>query len=181
MAMVVTFLLYGTIYIVLTFLGLWYIRSVYRKNHQLTWPGLLVEVGLFGVQGYYASYWILGPEGYNLRSQVAPVGFGLMAIGLVIILIGMDFLRGFQRWLGRSATELKTNLLNRFSRNPQYVGYFILQVGMCVAWWNFAAWIGPLSLILLIHPLVLIEEEHLEAIHGAAYQEYCRKVPRYIL
>lgn len=181
MTTVMYFMIYGAIFLVFTTLGLWYLRSEYHKYHQLSWAGSLVQVGLFVLQGYYAFYWMMGPEGYNLLSQAAPVGYTLMGIGLLTVLVGMDFLRGLPRWLGLKNPGLATHLLYRFSRNPQYVGYFIFQAGACVAWWNFAAWIGPVSLIFLLHPLVLIEEEHLRVVYGDAYHEYCAKVPRYLL
>lgn len=181
MKTVMYFLIYGAIFLVFSTLGLWYLHREYQRFRRLSRIGLLVLVSLFALQGYYAYYWMMGPEGYNPLSQAAPIGFVLMAIGLAITAAGMFLPRRFRCWLGMDHSNLVTNRLYRFTRNPQYVGYFVLQVGACVAWWNFAAWIGPVSLIFLIHPLVLIEEKHLRAVYGDAYYEYCERVPRYLI
>ncbi len=34
--------------------------------------------------------------------------------------------------------------------------------------------------MILFHTMVLTEEEHLTRVHGDAYRDYCRRVPRYL-
>jgi len=68
-----------------------------------------------------------------------------------------------------------------FSRNPQYVGFIIGLIG-----WGLMAnsALTLIASIVGIVPLVLVpfaEEPWLLAHHGAAYEEYRRTVPRFIL
>jgi len=68
----------------------------------------------------------------------------------------------------------------RWSRNPQYLGWFMFLLGFALndwSWWCLAA----LAIVATyLHLLVLVEEEHLQRTFGEPYAEYCRSVPRYL-
>ena len=180
MSIMVAFVLFGAGFILFTLFGLWYIRREYRLYSNLSWVGEAWLWGMFVMHGLYSAYWIFGPEGLNPVMKPAVVGFPLMIIGGVLVIAAMLFPWKFSRWTGAADTGLETSGLYRFSRNPQYVGYFLLVLGTCLAWWNLTAWIGPVSLIMIIHPLILIEEEHLRSVYGSQFTAYCSRVERYI-
>ncbi|MDG5819099.1 isoprenylcysteine carboxylmethyltransferase family protein [Natronococcus sp. A-GB7] len=77
--------------------------------------------------------------------------------------------------------ELVTGGVYRYVRNPMYVavllcigGQALLYRSVLVAWWAAGCWLG-------FHNRVLeYEEPHLAAKHGAEYDEYRRRVPRWI-
>jgi protein-S-isoprenylcysteine O-methyltransferase Ste14 len=69
----------------------------------------------------------------------------------------------------------------RISRNPQYLGFIVALIG-----WSFvtSSWATILAALFWIIPLVLIpfaEEPWLLQRHGSQYEEYLRKVPRFVL
>lgn len=77
--------------------------------------------------------------------------------------------------------ELVISGLYRYLRNPIYAGVVLFLLGY-VFWY-------PTRAILLMPPLVAIsshlfvifyEEPHLRKTFGAAYEEYCKDVPRWI-
>ena len=70
--------------------------------------------------------------------------------------------------------------LFRFSRNPIFVGMILLGLGIVVSasvWW---VWIALIAFALATHEQVRIEEVHLSKSFGAAYEQFCGDVPRWI-
>jgi len=96
---------------------------------------------------------------------------------------------GFSLWsisiLGPSSTYGNEGPLilcgpYRISRNPQYLGFIVALIG-----WSFVTSSGAtiLAVLVWIVPLVLIpfaEEPWLLRRHGPEYEEYLRKVPRFV-
>ncbi|WP_216636669.1 isoprenylcysteine carboxylmethyltransferase family protein [Arthrobacter sp. OY3WO11] len=67
-----------------------------------------------------------------------------------------------------------------FSRNPMYVGWTLLHLGIGLVWhnaWTLAAL--PVAAA-AVHRRVLREEASLAASFGGAFAEYRRAVPRYV-
>jgi len=106
------------------------------------------------------------------------VGYGLMAIGLLGILVP---LRRFSSTLffGRDAHTLVTDGVYGWSRNPQYVAYTLFPVGYALTGVAVMAWVGVALYLVLVHLTVLVEEEHLERQFGDVYRVYKRETPRY--
>lgn len=77
--------------------------------------------------------------------------------------------------------HLVVNGLYRFLRNPMYVGVLMLIFGHFL-------WLGFLSLLIYAGVVftafstfvLFYEEPHLRKTFGAAYEEYCKQVPRWI-
>ena len=55
----------------------------------------------------------------------------------------------------------------RYSRNPQYVTYFLLLLGYALLGRTPLAWIALAEYWVVVHLIVLIEEEHLERRFGS--------------
>ena len=69
----------------------------------------------------------------------------------------------------------------RFVRNPMYIGGFILLFGFGLYEQSPAIVVFTLPWLLLAHLFVILyEEPHLRATFGAAYEEYCRSVCRWL-
>ena len=71
--------------------------------------------------------------------------------------------------------------LYRNVRNPMYVGVLLIQAGT-ILWYGSLAQIGYWLLLFASVSLFvrLYEEPHLRKTFGAAYEEYCHRVPRWI-
>jgi protein-S-isoprenylcysteine O-methyltransferase Ste14 len=77
--------------------------------------------------------------------------------------------------------ELVISGLYRYVRNPMYVGVLLIQVGHIVWFGTLAQGIYWFFLCIGFNLFIRANEEpHLRRTFGAAYEEYCRKVPRWI-
>ncbi len=83
--------------------------------------------------------------------------------------------------VGEEPAGLVRGGLYRFTRNPLYVGVpaailglAILLASRSVAVYGLACWLGMHLFV------VFVEELHLRAKQAHAYEDYCRRVPRWI-
>ncbi len=69
----------------------------------------------------------------------------------------------------------------QFSRNPMYVAVVLAILGQAML---FTSWqIGVYGVgcgVVFLAIVLWVEEPHLRARHGAAYDEYCQRTPRWI-
>jgi len=104
------------------------------------------------------------------------VPLGLAGNGLALWAIAV---LGFARTFGSEGPFVRRGPYI-FSRNPQYVGFIAALVGWAIlagsAWTLLATLVGAMALILA----PFAEEPWLLKMHGAAYEEYRRAVPRFI-
>jgi protein-S-isoprenylcysteine O-methyltransferase Ste14 len=72
--------------------------------------------------------------------------------------------------------------LYRFTRNPMYVGVLGVIIGQALYYWSRSVAIYAGVVFVGFYLFVLsYEEPTLRRLFGAQYEEYCRKVPRWIL
>lgn len=82
---------------------------------------------------------------------------------------------------GQPTTELLSQGPFRVTRNPLYVGLIVLYVA--IALWVPSSWallLLPIGVLALVKGSIEPEEAYLRGKFGAAYEEYCRRVPRWI-
>jgi protein-S-isoprenylcysteine O-methyltransferase Ste14 len=105
-----------------------------------------------------------------LTGQVIRVG----TIGLVYIIRG-----GKNRQV--YAEDLVTEGVFGHCRNPMYVGNFLILSGMAITsnCWTSALVAIPLTAF-IYRAIVAAEENYLRGKFGAAFDEYCRSVPRFV-
>ena len=108
-----------------------------------------------------------------------------IVLGIPLLLGGL----GFSLWsiaiLGPSSTYGNEGALilrgpYRISRNPQYLGFIVALIG-----WSLvtSSWATIVAALVWIIPLVIIpfvEEPWLLQRYGSEYEEYLRKVPRFV-
>jgi protein-S-isoprenylcysteine O-methyltransferase Ste14 len=120
-----------------------------------------------------------------------PEGDGVpWIIGGSLILIGLVFFAAGVRNFSRAATPLPTNQparvlvtasIYRWTRNPIYLGFFLVYGGLGVA--TQSPWVLALNLPLAImvrYGVVAREEAYLERRFGDAYRDYTARVPRWL-
>jgi protein-S-isoprenylcysteine O-methyltransferase Ste14 len=111
------------------------------------------------------------------------VGGGLVVIGLAIMAAGI---RNFSRAdtpvpSNQPVRALVTTGIHAWSRNPIYVGMFLLYAGIGVA--ALSPWVLVLALPLLIilhYVVVAREEAYLERRFGDSYRDYKARVRRWL-
>ncbi|WP_173488428.1 MULTISPECIES: isoprenylcysteine carboxylmethyltransferase family protein [unclassified Aliiroseovarius] len=139
--------------------------------------------------------WLLGllAGTYALHLALPQVGFGPLALpelGAVFIMLGIglmlcamwEFLRARTTIMPRATpTAFLQRGIYRFSRNPIYLGDALVLLG-AVLWWNIAPAIlfVPLFIFLINKRFIEGEEAGLRALYGAEFEEWSRKVRRWI-
>lgn len=90
-------------------------------------------------------------------------------------------LRPVRHLVGEEPAQLVRGGLYRFTRNPMYVGVLtaifgqaVLFASPSVAVYGLACWLGMHLFV------VFVEEPHLRARQGRGYEDYCRRVPRWL-
>lgn len=68
----------------------------------------------------------------------------------------------------------------RISRNPAFVGFDLIYIGILMAFPNLIHLVFVIFPVVMLHLQIRQEEEFLRKTFGAEYEEYCRKVRRYI-
>ena len=99
-------------------------------------------------------------------------------LGLGIDLWGTKTLSA-QQSLGEKG-EIITSGPYRYTRNPQYVGFIILYIGIILVTSSFMALVTGVFAIILFFIIPLSEEPWLRQQYGKSYEAYCKKVPRFV-
>jgi protein-S-isoprenylcysteine O-methyltransferase Ste14 len=88
---------------------------------------------------------------------------------------------GIKRAFGIHIDGLKEEGPYQISRNPQILGGYLLVIGTSLQWPSLYSLCWILLYAIITHWMVITEEEHLRRIYGEEYEEYCSKVPRYLI
>ena len=80
----------------------------------------------------------------------------------------------------RDQTELVTAGIYRYSRNPAFLGFDFMYIGVLLMYFNFLTAFFSVFAIVMLHLQILQEERYLAAVFGGAYAEYKKHVCRYL-
>ena len=80
----------------------------------------------------------------------------------------------------KDRTELVTTGINRFSRNPAFLGFDLMYVGVLLMYGNLLTLGFSVFAMVMLHLQILQEERYLADTFGAPYREYCGRVARYL-
>ena len=108
------------------------------------------------------------------------LGLVLAIFGTVVFFLAIWYMRN--NWRAgiplQDKTNLVTNGIYRISRNPAFLGFGMLYVGICIMYFNPFLLIATLT-IALLHNQILMEEKFLIKTFGKEYEPYMRSVSRY--
>ena len=163
----------------------------YYKPAMLFVRGLIFTVAIPGLVAVWIPYRMLG--GRPAAAGAWGLGWILVAIGAAVYLRclagflasggtpAMFFTRSLRWLIGEEPPLLVRGGLYRFSRNPMYLGVLAVIFGQAIVFASGpVARYGVLMAIGFHLAVVLFEEPHLRAREGAEYEEYCRRVPRWL-
>lgn len=173
----------GWIPLVLYFIGFMLSVSFYSKeartwlfnNPRDTSQGVLGIARLFGqlLMVAYIVMMIFTP--LKTEHPVIFLGAGVFVIGFVLVMSALEVFR---------RTPLGGPVVNgpyRISRNPQWVGLFLVMLGSAIA---AGVWlyIGMLVVVgIIYHMQILDEETACLQKYGDRYRDYMARIPRYLL
>ena len=111
------------------------------------------------------------------------VGCIVLVLALAMTLSALYFMRNSWRVgiLTDQKTELITSGVYKISRNPYFVSYGLLLVGVFLIYPSVVLLIMAIAQMLSFHRMILDEEKFLQKIHGEVYRKYRQSVSRYLL
>lgn len=140
---------------------------------------------VFIVVAYLLSdgvYAYLAPIQWLSQTGLIVAGLFLLALALVWVLIAQAQMGDAWR-IGVDAsreTRLVQSGLFAVSRNPIFLGMLVMLLGFFLVLPNALSLVVVVLGYALIQIQVRLEEEHLTRLHGNAYQDYCRRVRRWL-
>ena len=80
----------------------------------------------------------------------------------------------------REKTELVTGGIYRISRNPAFLGFDLMYLGVALMYGNILTAAFSISAAVMLHLQILQEEKYMLATFGSAYAAYSARVARYL-
>ncbi len=109
-------------------------------------------------------------------------GFCVAMLGDLIFLISVLCMK--DSWRAgipeKDRTELVTDGIYRYSRNPAFLGFDLQYIGVLLMYCNLLTGMFTVSAIVMLHLQILQEERYLTAAFGTEYQDYHHQVFRYL-
>ena len=103
------------------------------------------------------------------------------AIGFILLFIGRFGLgSSFRIGQPKESTRLRVDGLFRVSRNPMYLGVYSTLPASVLHTLNPVLLLCGAFIVAVHHRIVLAEETYLRTAFGREYEEYCRRVRRYL-
>ena len=152
-------------------------RSEYKQRGKLTWFGVFLLCAMLFIPNLVLEY----VTSYELpETALDYLGVVIAVVGLAICVASITYFRSISKVFCVDPGELTVSGPYRWSRNPQYVGYFLFLFGFAINDWSTWCLAALVVVAISLHLLVLIEEEHLRRAFGEQYAAFCREIPRYI-
>ena len=118
----------------------------------------------------------------HLGANARFTGFCVGMLGNLIFLISVLCMK--DSWRAgipdRDRTELVTDGIYAFSRNPAFLGFDLQYIGMQLMFCNLLTGMFTVFAIVMLHLQILQEERYLTAAFGAEYLKYRHQVFRYL-
>ncbi len=137
-----------------------------------------------------STYLILAVEVVSIIFYAGGVNDVLRIIGLIVLALGViaftvsvlqmkdNWRAGVQR---EEKTELVTTGIYSISRNPAFLGFYLMYIGILLAFFNWLLCVVTCLVMVLFHlQIVNVEEKFLVEAFGDEYIKYRKKVCRYL-
>lgn len=109
-------------------------------------------------------------------------GFIMAMFGNAIFLISVLCMK--DSWRAgipeKDKTKLVTKGIYKISRNPAFLGFNLMYIGILLIFFNYGLLLFTVYVIMMLHLQVLQEEKYMEKTFGNEYLQYKNKVFRYI-
>ena len=109
-------------------------------------------------------------------------GFLIGMLGDIIFLISVVCMK--DSWRAgipdKDKTELVTNCIYKFSRNPAFLGFDFMYAGVLLMYFNPLTAVFSLFAAVTLHLQILQEEKYLTSVFGSSYTAYKSRVFRYL-
>jgi protein-S-isoprenylcysteine O-methyltransferase Ste14 len=134
------------------------------------------------------SWGFLFVQAAGMQLTLFPIPEAFEYVSAVLLLLGIAFVISAFLYLGSDSRfgvsddsgGLRTTGIYRVSRNPMYVGFYLVTLASLVQVLHPMNVGCGLAGMLVHHRIVLAEERFLLKEHGAPYEAYRRRVRRYL-
>ena len=151
-----------------------------RKDAQIRTVETLMGIATVGI--IPAQLLSVGFGWSHLPAGARFTGFCVGLLGDGIFLISVLCMK--DSWRAgipdQDKTELVTDGIYAFSRNPAFLGFDLQYIGVLLMFCNLLTGMFTVFAIVMLHRQILQEERHLTAAFGAEYLNYRRRVLRYL-
>jgi len=107
-------------------------------------------------------------------------GLILFLAGVILLPMGMIEFRSLRRSTGQDISKLITSGIYRWSRNPQFVGWFLMLFGISLAGRSgFAFALTGVFVIVIYLFTILLAEPYLESLYGEEYRLFKKGTARW--
>ena len=157
-----------------------FVRRDYKRKGRLTFFSTSLEWLIFISWGWFTYFDLRGNwQPSHVHPVILIIAWVCLVVGLAFLIIGIAKL-GFRRSNGLEVNILNQTGLYHLFRNPQALACALAIVGYALFWptWHTLGWI--LLYMIIVHLMILTEEENLRKVFGDEYIKYCKRVPRYI-
>ncbi|MBQ8687300.1 MAG: isoprenylcysteine carboxylmethyltransferase family protein [Ruminococcus sp.] len=156
------------------------------------------QIGKGGKKGqlYYtelvmklASYSVILAELVSIFGNFSMLGTPVRCVGLFFSIAGIAVF-GTAVWTMRDSwragiptedkTEMVTEGIYSISRNPAFLGFDLIFLGLVLMFFSFWHLFFALFAGVMLHLQILQEEKHLAAVFGEPYEAYRRQTGRYL-
>lgn len=182
-----------TLLVLAVFYGIYFAKMLVQKwhgihTHQI---GRRKERGIHAVEvlmsvatvGVVAAQLLSIMFGWNhLPANARFTGFGIGMLGDLIFLLSVLCMK--DSWRAgipdKDKTELVTSGIYRFSRNPAFLGFDMMYIGVLLMYCNLLTGFFTAFAMVTLHLQILQEEKYLAGVFGKEYREYRKRVFRYL-
>ena len=116
-----------------------------------------------------------------LNNTFRSVGVVIGIISILVFFLSVYTMKdSWRAGITDDETELITNGIYKYSRNPAFLGFYLIYISILLMFFNYLLLVVSLLAIVSLHLQVLHEEKSLESIFNKEYNKYRKKVYRYL-
>ena len=151
------------------------------KTGLVKWIELILKVATWLVPLAEVVSIFLGTTAFPLWTRCAGAGLGVLGVAAFVCAVGSmrdSWRAGVPE---QDETELVTSGIYRISRNPAFLGFDLVYLGILLMFFNWFLFdVSVFAMVMLHLQIVNVEEDFLLERFGEDYLRYRREVRRYL-